>query len=118
MRINDPALRESITVAISNPDLRRIISATIFKAKSANELSAELRIPPRSIYRYIKQLSMLGIITGQSWSFLDGGGKYVLYRSMVKSVTAMYEAGSLEVDLLPNEGILDRFMRFWTYMGR
>lgn len=41
----------------------------------------------------------------------------MLYRSMVKTVMIKYEGNVFEVDLLPNEGILGRFMRFWSYMG-
>jgi transcription initiation factor IIE alpha subunit len=118
MRINDPALKENLVKSISDSHLRRILSATIPKAKSSTELSAELRIPVRSLYRYIKDLSELGLLTVERSSFPHGGGKYDLYRSMVRSVTVKYEGNSVEIDLLPNEGILERFMRFWTYMGR
>ncbi len=114
MRINDSPLKEGIALAISNNDLRRIISATIPKAKSITELSVELKMPSRSVYRYTKQLSKLGIVTAEEWAFLNGGGKYALYRSMVKSVITKYDANHLEVDLVPNEEILDKFMRFWA----
>ncbi len=118
MRINNSALRESVATAMSDSNLCRIISTTIAKAKSSTELSAELGTPVRSIYRYVKGLSELGLLTVESCSFPDRGGKYDLYRSMVRSVTVKYEGSTLEVDLVPNEGILERFMRFWTYMGR
>lgn len=117
MRVHDAALKEKLAEAAADPNLRRAVSATIEKAKSVTELSAELGIPVRSVYRYIRDLSELGLLTAEKWRFLHGGGKYALYRSMVKSVTVRY-GSILEVDLVPNEGILDRFMRFWSYMGR
>jgi predicted transcriptional regulator len=118
MRINDPALKENLAKSMSDSHLRRILSATVVKAKSGAELSAELGIPVRSLYRYIKDLSELGLLTVERSSFPHGGGKFDLYRSMVRSVTVKYEGNTVEIDLLPNEGILERFMRFWTYMGR
>ena len=117
MRVDDAALKEKLANAAADPNLRRTVSATIEKAKSVTELSVELGIPVRSVYRYIRDLSELGLLTVDKWHFMHGGGKYALYRSMVKSVTITYGT-TLEVDLVPNEGILERFMRFWSYMGR
>jgi hypothetical protein len=118
MRINNPALRENVARSMSDSRFRSILSATIPKAKSGAELSAELGIPVRSLYRYIKSLNELGLLAVERSSFPRGGGKFDLYRSMVRSVTIKYEANAVEIDLLPNEGILERFMRFWTYIGR
>jgi DNA-binding transcriptional ArsR family regulator len=103
---------------MSDPERRRIVSATFAKAKSATELANELGISSRSVYRHTQNLRQLGILTAESWSFLDKGGKEMLYRSMVRSVVIKCEGVSLEVDLQPNEGIMDRFLRFWSYMGR
>jgi DNA-binding transcriptional ArsR family regulator len=118
LRINDPVLRESIAEAMSDPQLRRIISATLTKSKSAIEIASELGIPIRSVYRHLRTLKGLGILTVQNQLILEKGGKETLYRSMVRAVIIRCEAENLEVDLLPNEGILDRFLRFWSYMGR
>jgi predicted transcriptional regulator len=111
-------MRESIAEALSNSEHRRIIAATIRRAKSATELAVELDISMRSIYRYTKDLSRLGILVAEGLALLDKGGKYALYRSMVRSVAVKFDGNNIEVDLEPNEGILDRFIRFWSYMGR
>jgi predicted transcriptional regulator len=103
---------------MSDPQHRRIVSATVAKAKSATEIAHELGLSSRSVYRYAKNLSQLGILTPERWTLLDKGGKEMLYRSMVRSVTIKCAGEDLEVDLQPNEGILDRFLRFWSYMGR
>lgn len=118
MRIIDPVLKENIAKAMSDSHIRRIVWATVAKAKSATDLSAQLEIPIRTVYRYARTLSQLGILTAESSLLLRGGGKYVLYRSMVTSIMVKYEGDMIEVDLVPNEGILERFMRFWSYMGR
>jgi DNA-binding transcriptional ArsR family regulator len=118
LRINDPALKERIAEAMSDPQHRRIVSATLAKAKSATEIAKELGISTRSAYRHAKNLSQLGILTAESQLILIKGGKETLYRSMVRSVMIRCEGENLEVDLQPNEGIMDRFLRFWSYMGR
>lgn len=102
----------------SDSHSRKIIASTLDKAKSAVELSEELALPMRSIYRYVEELLDLGLLTVEHAGVIDSGGKRMFYRSMVKSITVRYEGDILEVDLIPNEGILGRFMRFWSYMGR
>lgn len=111
-------MKEGIAKAMSNSDHRRIVAATIGRSKSVAELAAELGISARSLYRYAKDLSDLGILVPEGLALLDKGGKYALYRSMVRSVTVRWSGENVEVDLEPNEGILDRFIRFWSYMGR
>jgi predicted ArsR family transcriptional regulator len=103
---------------MSDPQLRRIVSATLSKAKPATQIAEELGLSTRSVYRHTRNLSELGILTTESWSFLNKGGKEKLYRSMVRAVAIKCEGQDLEVDLQPNEGIMDRFLRFWSYMGR
>jgi predicted transcriptional regulator len=103
---------------MSDPQLRRIISATLATAKPVTQIAEELGMSTRSVYRHAQNLSELGILTTESWSFLNKGGKEKLYRSMVRSVVIECEGEDLEVDLQPNEGIMDRFIRFWSYMGR
>jgi predicted ArsR family transcriptional regulator len=118
LRISDPDLKERIAVAMSDPQLRRIVSATLATAKPVTQIAEELGLSTRSVYRHAQNLSELGILTTESWSFLNKGGKEKLYRSMVRSVAIKCEGENLEVDLQPNEGIMDRFLRFWSYMGR
>lgn len=118
MRINDPALTQQIAKAMSDPQIRRIVAATIAGAKSATEIAAELGMPTRSVYRHTTNLTKLGILTAQSQSIFDKGGKETLYRSMIRAVIIKCEGENVELDLQPNEGIMERFLRFWSYMGR
>jgi predicted transcriptional regulator len=119
MRIKDTSRSEGILEAIAEPDCRRILALTMGHPLSVTDVSAQLSIPVRSAYRYVEDLCSLGLLTGERGVVMKGGGRYLQYRSMVKSVTLTYQGdrNSLEVDMLPNEGILDRFLRFWTYMS-
>jgi predicted transcriptional regulator len=120
MRIRDAQRSELILRVITEPDCRRILALAMSRPLSVTEVSRELGIPVRSAYRYVRDLCSVGLLTSERGVIMEGGGKYLQYRSMVKLVTLTYEGegNSLEVDILPNEGILDRFLRFWTYMGR
>jgi DNA-binding transcriptional ArsR family regulator len=120
MRIKDTARSEGILEAIAEPDCRRILALTMGHPLSVTEVSAQLGLSVRSSYRYVRDLCDLGLLTGERGVIIEGGGKYLQYRSMIRSVIFTYEGekNSLEVDMLPNEGILDRFLRFWTYMSR
>ncbi|MFQ6011073.1 MAG: ArsR/SmtB family transcription factor, partial [Nitrososphaerales archaeon] len=117
MRINDSKLRERLVVAVSDPLARKIVSSTISRAKSVNELAEELAISVRSVYRYIDDLNKLGLLTAERSVGLEGGGKYRSYRSMIRSIIIKYEGEVVEVELIPNEGIQGRFLRFWNYMS-
>ncbi len=117
MRINDPELRERLVVVVSDPQARKIVSSTISRAKSVNELAEELKIPVRGVYRYIDDLNKLGLVTAEHSVLLEGGGKYRSYRSMVRSIIIKYEEDFIDVELIPNEGIQGKFLRFWNYMS-
>ncbi len=117
MRINDPNVAERVALAMSDSHTRRIISVTLASAKSANDLSEELTLPLRSIYRYVEEMCELGLLTGERQALIDSGGKYTLYRSTVKSVTVSFEGDRVEVDLIPNEDVVGRFMRLWSSLG-
>jgi len=119
MQINDPLQKEKIVKIFSESEARMVINATVQAPKSVAQISEELGLPPRSTYRHINELCEVGLLTRDRNILLDGGGKYVLYRSMVKSVSLKYDgnSNSVEVDLIPNDTILDKFFRFWTYMS-
>ena len=119
MHIKDREIIEKMIRTITDAGVRRVSVSTVALPKSAANLSDELGIPIRSVYRYIADLCELGLLTGESSILIESGGKSVLYRSMVKTVTFVYngEKDVFEVDLIPNENILGKFMRFWSYIG-
>jgi len=119
MQINDSLRKEKIMRILGETEARKVLNATIQTSKSVAQISEELSIPSRSAYRHVNDLCEVGLLTRDRNILIDGGGKYVLYRSMVKSVSLKYDslANAVEVDLIPNDTILDKFLRFWTYMS-
>lgn len=118
MKVNDPLTSEKIAKAVTESDARKILVATIAKAKPAVELSYELGIPIRSVYRYLDELCELGLLAVERWHIPEGGGRHGLYRCLVKSITVNYQGTSLNVELTANEDLLQRFIKLWSYMGR
>lgn len=104
---------------LGDAETRKVMNATIQESKSAAQISEELGLPSRSAYRHISDLCEVGLLARDRNILLHGGGKYVLYRSMVKSVSLRYDslADTVEVDLIPNDTILDKFFRFWAYLS-
>jgi predicted transcriptional regulator len=89
-------------------------------AKSVSDISTELALPARSVYRYTERLCELGLLATERNVMINTGGKYSLFRSMVQSVAFTYDVqtNNFEIDLTPNRNILDKFLRFWSYLGR
>ena len=80
---------------------RAILDATMDSPKSANDLSAECKIPISTAYRRVQELhdnKLLGI----SGSINDDGKKYFLYKSKIKSIMVCFNGGSLEIEIVPN----------------
>ena len=116
MLITDYVAKQKLAEALSDSNVRHILSATLLEAKSAVELSTLLGLPTRTLYRYMDELCALGLLVRERLVVMESGGRFTLYRSMVKSITVKYELGDLGVDVIPNEKILGRFLRFWSYM--
>ncbi len=119
MLVQNTETREKIIRELVEPCARRILSCTVASPKSVSEICDELSMPPRSAYRHVQELCELGLMTTERAVLLDTGGKYAKYRSLVKLVTLTYapDGNAVDVDLTPNENILDRFLWFWTYLG-
>lgn len=119
MHITDREIIEKMMIALTDAGARKVLVSTVASPKSAAQLSEKLEIPIRSVYRHIADLCELGLLAGERTALIESGGKSILYRSLVKSVTFVYnsEEDNFDVNLIPNENILGKFMRFWSYMG-
>ena len=119
MQVYDELRKDKIMKILGETEARMVINATVHSSKSVAQISKELKLPSRSAYRHINDLCEVGLITRDRNILLHGGGRYILYRSMVKSVSLRYDsmANRVDVDLVPNDTILDKFFRFWSYMS-
>ena len=120
MQINDRLRKERIAKMLGETEARSVLYATISKSKSVAQISEELGLPARTAYRHVNDLCEVGLLARDKNILLEGGGRYVIYRSIIKSVQLRYDGptNTVEVDVIPNDTMLDKFFRFWTMMGQ
>ena len=86
---------------ISDKYCRAIFESTMSVPKAAIEISTECKIPISTVYRRLqllhdnKLLSISGSITME-------GKKHFMYKSKVKAMVSTFNAGNLEVQIVPN----------------
>ncbi len=101
MWINDVEEVRAIVNALSDEYSRKIIAATVLKAKSPEQISEEQGIPVSTCYRRVHDLLSLSIIHVSKID-LANGKKSVLYKSAYKNILVKFEPNELAVDLVPN----------------
>ncbi len=117
MQINTAGRKREVIKALQDEVSLRLLGAVSETGKSAKDLTEELNMPSSSIYRSINELVKGGLLVVQSYRTLDDGGKYSVYRSACRRIVAKWEDGMLEVDIVPNEDVTAKFMRFWGSLG-
>lgn len=116
MWINDAEKVRKIVSALSDEYSRKIIAATISKAKSPEQISEEEAIPLSTCYRRIHDLLALSIIHVNKIDLADGK-KSVLYKSAYKNILVKFESNELAVDLDPNTNSpSDNLSNMWKTM--
>ncbi len=116
MRLHDDNSKDKVLQALADEYSRSILLSTIQKAKSAVELSTEKSIPISTAYRRLHELQEAGLVAVERSVITDDGKKFDLYRSTVKSVAISFNLGATEVELIPNEDMVTKFVRLWGYM--
>ncbi len=116
MRLQDETAKDKVLKAMADEYSRSILLSTMQKAKSAVELSAEKEIPISTAYRRLHELQETGLVAVERSVITDEGKKFDLYRSTVKSVSVSFNLGATEVEILPNEDMVTKFIRLWGYM--
>jgi predicted transcriptional regulator len=116
MIIRDEGIKARILELIGDDYSRRIIMATIERAKSAAEISRETELPLSSTYRKIHDLQDAGLIAVERILLTPDGKKQELYRSTVRELAIRLQPHALELSLIPNEDVVDKFARMISYM--
>lgn len=116
MLINDEERKKAIIRALLDEHSRRILSSTIWKAKSVMDLMREHGIPMTSAYRRVKELIECGLIKVEQSVVTSEGKKYDRYRSTVRNIDIHFREGSIEVEVSPSvtpaDKLMDRFFSF------
>jgi len=114
--ITDATLKERVLQALSDQYSRAILLSIIEGSKSATELSSEGDIPISTTYRRVHELQEAGLVAVERTVVTEDGKKYELYRSTIRGIKIAFGPGTVEVELVPNEDIVGKFMRMWSHM--
>ena len=77
----------------------RILSATAFEPKSAQELSVMFDIPIATCYRKLKELEMAGLIVSTGKLLTKEGKRFSVYKSQVRSIDIFFKDGAFKMNL-------------------
>lgn len=77
----------------------KILAATIWEPKSAQQLAFDLDIPIAACYRKIHDTTKAGLLTCTGNAITKRGKSVKLYKSQVNSIKLLFERGQLKVEL-------------------
>lgn len=77
----------------------KIITSTMYSAKSVLQISTENKLPLSSTYKKISRLCKAGILSLERASIDDNGKKVLYYRSKIKAIEACLNEDGLAVHI-------------------
>ncbi len=101
-RIEDTEKKDSLLEVLSDKYCRTILGITMYKAKSAIEITAETRIPISTVYRRIQMLHDNDLLF-TSGTISAEGKKFFLYKSKIKGIQSNFNNGQVEVEIILNK---------------
>jgi predicted transcriptional regulator len=101
----DQKLKNTVLQALADEYSRSILAFIMDKPKSVIEISTECKIPMSTAYRRTHELEEAGLVQATGSIITDDGKKYFLYRSKIKAVRTVFGVDSLEVEIIPNDGM-------------
>jgi predicted transcriptional regulator len=75
----------------------KIITSTMYSAKTVLQISTENKLPLSSTYKKISRLCKVGILSVERASIDDNGKKVLYYRSKIKAIEACLNESGLAV---------------------
>ncbi len=87
----------------------RILAATMYQPRSAQEISAKYGIPIAACYRRIKQLEDSGLLECTERRLNQKGKRVSLYISRLKNAYIFFEAGKIRVKIQLTNGATKEF---------
>jgi predicted transcriptional regulator len=75
----------------------KIITSTMYSAKTVLQISTENKLPLSSTYKKINRLCKVGILSVERASIDDNGKKVLYYRSKIKAIEACLNENGLAV---------------------
>ena len=98
MIIATDKLKQAILVAFGDNEMIKILDASIIRPIAVNEIIRETDIPHTTTYRKVKWLLDHGLLAVQKITTTAEGKKFSEVRTTLRSFTARYELGKVEVE--------------------
>lgn len=111
--VTDPRMAGAILEAMSDEISRRILNSVTAQGKAVEEISADGEIPSSTAYRRVHELAQTGLLLVERIIISESGKRYMIYRSAFRGVRIEFVSGELQVRVILNEDVADRFFRMW-----
>jgi len=100
-KIEEQEKQDSLLEILSDKYCRAILMSTMYKPKSAIEITREKNIPMSTVYRRIQTLHDNKLLQ-TSGTITEEGKRLFLYKSKVKGIRSTFNDGNTEVELILN----------------
>lgn len=108
-----PLRPQDVTEALADAYARRILAATVRKAKPVKEISQDTGLPLPTTYRHVNTLMEKGLLVIERSALTEDGKRYDLYRSRIRSARLELDGNGERVAWEGNEAIEDRLSSLW-----
>ena len=114
MIVSEEVAKQRILLAMADQYSRKILTATMNEPVSALDLSKSYQIPITTVYRRIEELVEAGLIAAVKSGRTTDGKWYDLYRSLLRRIDVSFENGDVQVEVVVNDHVADKFTRMWA----
>jgi predicted ArsR family transcriptional regulator len=112
--VSEEVAKQRILLAMADQYSRKILTATMNEPVSALDLSKSYQIPITTVYRRIEELVEAGLIAAVKSGRTTDGKWYDLYRSLLRRIDVSFEDGEVQVEVVVNDHVADKFTRMWA----
>ena len=118
MPVPDEKLRDALLALVGDAHGREIVMALTWRAKSATDLTYELRIPASTVYRKIHELLESGVLRVERTVLQPDGKKFEMYRSTIRELKIDMRNDEIDLDVLMNPGPSERLGQLWKSLRK
>lgn len=108
MIVRQDSFRQAIMTAMADREMVKILECATPRSRSVNDLIRQTGISHSTAYRKIKWMLEESLLFTEKIEVTPDGKKFSLFRSTLKSISARYEHGKLDVEIEYNINVLER----------
>jgi DNA-binding transcriptional ArsR family regulator len=108
MIVRQDGFRQAIMTAMADKEMVKILDCATLSSRSVNDLIRQTGISHSTAYRKIKWMLEESLLFTEKIEVTPDGKKFSLFRSTLKSISARYEHGKLDVEIEYNINVLEK----------